>query len=136
MDVPEPLYKYTTCDTAAVILNSGRLRWSSPLRFNDLAEFQRMPRFEPTLDQSLTEFPSVLVEIALGERYVEEAKLCSPSQFFLAMVQTLIGSGMDRDDVINELQKESHGADNNMIMKLRAMFDSFDLSTARVLFDN
>ena len=141
MDVPEPLYKYTTCDTAAVILGSGRLRWSSPLLFNDLAEFQRIPRFEPTLDQSLTEFPRVLVEIALDERHVEEAKLSRKSHVALVMVRALIDSGMGRDDVIRELKQESRGADKKIDSELRATFESFDLSTARVFcltteFDN
>ncbi len=141
MDVPEPLYKYTTCDTAIVVLSSGRLRWSSPLLFNDLAEFQRMPRFEPPVDQSLTEFPQVLVEIALGERRVEESKLSGSSQLLLSMVRALIDSGMGRDDVIRELKQESRGADKKIDSELRATFESFDLSTARVFcltteFDN
>jgi len=141
MDVPEPLYKYTTCDTAAVILGSGRLRWSSPLLFNDLAEFQRMPRFEPTLDQSLTELPRVLIEIGLGERHVEEAKLSRKSHVALVMVRALIDSGMGRDDVIKELKQVSRGADKKMITELRATLESFFLSPARVFcltteFDN
>lgn len=141
MDVPEPLYKYTTYSTATVILSSGRLRWSSPLLFNDLAEFQRMPRFEPTLDQSLMDFPRVLVEIALGERHVEETKLNGASSIILVMVRALIDSGMGRDDVIKELIQKSRGADKKMIMELRATFESFGLSTARVFclsteFDN
>jgi len=141
MAVPEPLYKYTTCDTAAVILSSGRLRWSSPLLFNDLAEFQRMPRFEPTLDQSLTDFPRVLVEIALGERHVEETKLSGESSSILVMIRALIDSGMGRDDVIKELMPGWRGADKKMITELRAAFESFGLSTARVFclsteFDN
>lgn len=141
MDVPEPLYKYTTCDTAIVVLSSGRLRWSSPLLFNDLAEFQRMPRFEPTLDQSLTELPRVLVEIALCERRAEESKLSRESQVLLFMVRSLLDSGMGRDDVIRELNHKSLGADKKMASDLRATFKSFDQSTARVFcltteFDN
>ena len=59
MDVPEPLFKYTTFDTAILILRTGRLRWSSPLLFNDLSEFQRIPRFEPSLDEGLSKFPHI-----------------------------------------------------------------------------
>ena len=141
MHVPEPLYKYTTYDTAAVILSSGQLRWASPLLFNDLAEFQRMPRFKPTLDQSLTDFHRVIVEIALGERDVEEAKLSGESSIILVMVRALIDSGMGRDDIIKELMQKSRGADKKMTMTLRATFESFGLSTARVFclsteFDN
>ncbi len=141
MNVPEPLYKYTTYDTAAVILSSGRLRWSSPFLFNDLAEFQRMPRFEPTVDQSLTDFSRVIVEISLGERHVEEAKLSDESSLCLVMVRALIESGMGRDDLIKELMQESRGADKKMTTRLRATFESFGPNTARVFclsteFDN
>lgn len=141
MDVPEPLYKYTTCDTAALILSSGRLRWSSPLLFNDIAEFQRIPRFEPTLDQSFTEFPRVLVEIALGEKHVEEDKLSHKCQVALVMVRALIDSGMGRDEVIKKLKQESPGADREMITELRTTLEAFFLRTARVFcltteFDN
>jgi len=59
MDVPESLSKYTTFDTAILILPMGRLRWSSLLLFNDLSEFQRMPRFETSLDESLSKFPHI-----------------------------------------------------------------------------
>jgi hypothetical protein len=52
-----PAFKYTTFDTAILILRTGRLRWSSPLLFNDLSELRGMPRFEPSLDESLSKFP-------------------------------------------------------------------------------
>jgi Protein of unknown function (DUF2971) len=132
MDVPEPLFKYTTLDTAILILRTGRLRWSSPRLFNDIVEFQRMPRFEPSLDESLSEFPRILVEIASGQRQVDEARLSYTAQIALGMVRKLIGSGMDLNSVIRELTEESRGADDRMHAELRATFESFDMNTARV----
>lgn len=83
----------------------------------------------------------MLVEIAIGERHVEEANLSRASHVALVMVRALIDSGMSRDDVIKELKQESRGADKKMITELRATFESFGLSTARVFcltteFDN
>jgi hypothetical protein len=134
MDVPEPLFKYTTLDTAILILRTGRLRWSSPRLFNDIVEFQRMPRFEPSLDESLSEFQRILVEIASGQRQVDEARLSCTTQIRLGMVRMLIGSGMDLTSVIRELTEESRGADDRMHAELRATFESFDMNvnTARV----
>ncbi len=102
MDVPEPLFKYTTVDTAILILRTGRLRWSSPRLFNDMVEFQRIARFEPSLDESLSEFPRILVEIASGQRQVDEARLSYTAQIALGMVRKLIGSGMDLNSVIRD----------------------------------
>ncbi|MHB1142756.1 MAG: DUF2971 domain-containing protein [Sulfuricaulis sp.] len=141
MHVPEPLYKYTTYDAAISILSTGRLRWSSPLLFNDLTEFQRMPRFEPSLDQSLASFPRALVEIALGERQIDNTKLSHLSRVTLAMVHALLESGMERQRVIEELTQESKGADSKMDTVLRTAFENFGLNTARVCcltteFDN
>ena len=132
MDVPEPLYKYTTLDTAILVLRTGRLRWSSPLLFNDLSEFQRMPRFEPSLDESLSMFPRTLTEIATGKRQVDEAKMNYTAKIALDMVRILISSGMDPTSVIQELTEEARGADEKMHMTLRATFESFGINTARV----
>ncbi|KAA0888691.1 DUF2971 domain-containing protein [Oryzomonas rubra] len=132
MNIPNILYKYTSSDTARIMLNSGRLRWSSPLLFNDLAEFQRMPRFEPSLDESLTKFPHVLLQAALGELVVREVELSNGSRLLLEMIRMLLKSGMDREKLTNELSHEASGADDRMSSVLRAAFDSLDLNTARV----
>jgi hypothetical protein len=132
MNVPKILYKYTSSDTARILLESGRLRWSSPLLFNDLAEFQRMPRFEPSLDESLAKFPQVLLQVALGEVAVREVELSRGSKLLLEMVRMLLKSDMGREELINELSREVSGADDRMSSALRATFEFFDLNTARV----
>jgi len=132
MKVPKFLYKYTSSDTARIVLESGRLRWSSPLLFNDLTEFQRMPRFEPSIDETLPTIPRVLVQAALGEVALRESELSRSSKLLLEMVRLLLKSGMDREELVNELAHETSGADDRMCSVLRATFEAFGLNTARV----
>lgn len=64
---PEVLYKYSSLSTAEVVLTSGKLRWSSPSVFNDVHEFQRMPRFEPSIAESAKLITPTLYRAAKGE---------------------------------------------------------------------
>jgi len=132
MDVPEPLFKYTTLDTGIIILSTGRLRWSSPLHFNDLSEFQRMPHFEPSLDESISKLPEIITAIITGNKQVDENKLKNAPKILLKTVRTLINSGMEPDAAIRELINQYHGADEKMHKTLKATFESFRVNTARV----
>src|SRR6266511_35321 len=64
--MPHPLefYKYLTPEAAETVLSTESLRWSSPLLFDDPSEFRRMPRFEPTVDQSYHSAVGTLLEAA------------------------------------------------------------------------
>ncbi|BCS96916.1 hypothetical protein DSLASN_25480 [Desulfoluna limicola] len=64
MAVPEILYKYTTAETAKIILNTGKLRWQSPCQFNDVQELQRMPLFSPTFEEARPLYAERLYELA------------------------------------------------------------------------
>jgi hypothetical protein len=61
--VPEILYKYTTSETAEIILDTGRLRWQSPCQFNDAHELQRMPLFSPTFAEAKPLYAERLYEL-------------------------------------------------------------------------
>ena len=39
-NIPEFLYKYTPCSTAKLILRNKKIRWNSPLNFNDIFELE------------------------------------------------------------------------------------------------
>ena len=64
MAVPEVFYKYTTAETAKIILNTGKLRWKSPCQFNDVQELQRMPLFLPTFEEARPLYSEKLYELA------------------------------------------------------------------------
>ena len=132
MAIPETLFKYTKLDAGRLILSSGLLRWSSPLKFNDLAEFQRMPRFDPTLDNSLSIFPRVILEIATGKRPVLEKELSRGAKLLLIMTKVLLDAGLEPEEIINRIAEQSHGADHKMSSALETTFRSFGLDSARV----
>lgn len=70
MSLPKILYKYTTPSTALKVLENSKLRWSSPLLFNDLAELKRMPRFHPTVEKSLKDFPEAIARLVYDNKKI------------------------------------------------------------------
>ena len=131
--VPSILYKYTTHATAGAIIESGRLRWSSPNLFNDLAEFQRMPRFEPSLTEATSKLPTILVEAATGQRTLDHDRLSPQTQLLIQLVQMLLQAGITASDIIESLQNDQPDADQKMDEMLRAHMASLYLARARVL---
>ena len=72
-------YKYTTVETAEIILNSGKLRWSSPVVFNGISEFKKMPIFKPSLDEDKPKYIKLLVEHVFEINRLDILKLSQPS---------------------------------------------------------
>lgn len=132
--VPSILYKYTTSATAKIILQNGKLRWSSPSLFNDLAEFQRMPRFEPTLAKSLELLPQIITDAALGLTLIDESRLSPITKTLLNIVKRLTEIGVNREQLQDVLQHEqSTIADEKLNQTLRDFFVTMDIEQARVL---
>jgi hypothetical protein len=75
MTHPKVFYKYLSAEGTENVLQSGRLRWSSPLRFDDPGEFQRIPRFNPSLEQAGSTFVGTLVNLAAGGLRLDEERL-------------------------------------------------------------
>ena len=90
---PEVFYKYMSARTARIVLESSSLRWSSPLSFNDLSEFQRMPRFVPTIAEGLRKFPHLLLDIVAGTVEIDEEYLPPPTQLLLSILRRMPFSG-------------------------------------------
>lgn len=139
--VPPLLYKYCTAGTAIKVLEAGRLRWSSPLLFNDLSEFQRMPRLDPTIRRATQELPSILIGAAFGDLQLEEDRMQPVSKALLGMLRHARASGAEREQLLKDLHHDVPSADQQLEDALRSVFDKFGLETARVLcmttsFDN
>lgn len=131
---PEVFYKYTNPSTAEIILGSGRLRWSSPSIFNDLAEFQRMPRFEPTVSDSHKLFSQALIDIAGGRRTADLARLAPTTWMLLNYIQQSLMDGVSEEALLELLGNFANPqADEKIEQALREHFDSLDIRTARVL---
>lgn len=132
MQHPQTFYKYTSASTALIVLERSRLRWSSPLIFDDPAEFKRLPRFEPTISEASKTFSEIIVKAALGEFPIREAELTQSSRILLTMTTHLIKSGMSPAALATELG-ETAGSDEKMNAALSAFFNERFISTARVL---
>lgn len=89
LDCPEILYKYTSTSTTKIILESGRVRWSSPSQFNDLKEFQRMPIFSPSLEEVWEIYIKKLVDITYGKVDGIENRLSSGTNLLLTLMGSL-----------------------------------------------
>lgn len=133
MPHPEIFYKYTPASTALIVLGTMRLRWSSPLKFDDPAEFKRLPRFEPSISDVAKTFPETIVKAALGEFPIRESELTPSSRQLLTMTRLLIRHGIRPDDLIKELGEIPEASDSRIEAALREVFNDRFLSTARVL---
>ncbi|MGN7724699.1 DUF2971 domain-containing protein [Luteimonas sp. 22616] len=138
---PELFYKYTAASTALIVLETSRLRWSSPFKFDDPAEFKRMPRFEPSISDVAKTFPEIMVKAALGEFPIRDYELTPSSRLLLDMTRLLISTGMSPSALITELGEIPEASDSRIESALREFFNDRFISTARVLcvapiFDN
>ena len=101
--------------------------------FNDVAEFQRMPRFDPTLADAYRALPEVIAGAVFDGAILDEARLGPPMKLLLHMVKGLAVRGLERDAMLALLASESPDADNGIEAGLRAHFEALDLAKARVL---
>jgi hypothetical protein len=138
---PEIFYKYTPASTALIVMETSRLRWSSPFKFDDPAEFKRMPRFDPSISDVAKTFPEVMVKAALGEFPIREAELTHSSRLLLTMTRLILSSGISPSALIRDLGEIPEASDLRIESALRDFFNDRFISTARVLcvapiFDN
>jgi hypothetical protein len=139
--VPSILYKYTSSSTTQVVLQNGTLRWSSPRLFNDLAEFQRIPRFSPTIADAHRLLPQVIMDSITGVRTLDEDRLSASMMVYLRLMRTLTGSGMSQEFLIKHMRHEREDADMHMESVIREFVESLNIDQSRVLcltprFDN
>ena len=106
MQHPSVFFKYASPRTACLVLESSRLRWSSPLLFNDLAEFKRMPRFEPSLAEAHRLLPEIIANEVLVSPVLDEARLGPPMTVLLQLVKHLAASGFTRQDCLKYWQRK------------------------------
>ncbi|MFD0738418.1 DUF2971 domain-containing protein [Lysobacter koreensis] len=132
MDTPSHLYKYTSADTAKVVLSTGCLRWSSPEIFNDPAEFRRLPSFEPSLVDSIPQVPRLVVAAAAGDSTIDVERLCAPTRQLYDLVSWAISQGMKAEDFLDE-HEEDRALDAIYHERLREFFGENFTKQARVL---
>jgi len=138
---PAIFYKYVPLKTALIVLRSAKLRWSSPLNFNDIAEFQRMPRFEPSLAEAHRSLPGAILELARGADSPLVANMSASIQLIVDMTRRLLNSGQTPEAIHQLLQQDRQDSDGRMEQVLRDFFSAENIASARVLcvttaFDN
>lgn len=133
MELPSLLYKYTASATAEAILRTGRLRWSSPELFNDPAEFQRLPRFDPPLKESLNALPRILVDAALGRFQIDEARLFGLARQMYGMIKFGLAHGMQPEDFLEGAPDETRELDRMHSELIRSHFGTAFIRQARVM---
>ena len=131
---PTLFYKYTTSSTAERILRNGRLRWSSPTVFNDLAEFQRMPRFEPTLNESYKLLHQILIDAASGRESIDLTRLTPAMHGVLNIITEKLRRGVSEVELLKLLINfEQPNADVNLEHILLEHFEALKPKAARLL---
>ena len=125
-------YKYTTIDTAKIILNSRRLRWSSPLVFNDVSEFKKMPIFKPSLKETKHEFISLLVDYVFEIHKLDLSKLAQTSLIIINLANILKEKGDSKEKIIAFISKIPT-EDIKIEDYMNDLFNNNKLATARIL---
>lgn len=134
MNHPDIFYKYMSAETAVKVLKTSKLRWSSPLLFNDPSEWQRMPCFSPTIEEAYIKFIHVLVEHVYGSYEIDEDKLPALSKLIIDILKYSKRCGILKDNIVNELTKTDFipRPDEKVTEELRKFINSF-ICEARIL---
>jgi hypothetical protein len=130
---PEAFYKYLSAEGTESALRSGRLRWSSPLLFDDPAEFQRIPRFSPSLEEAGSKFVSALVNLAAGGLRLDEERLSTKTRFVLGNLRLLIESGLSREELIKQIGVTASNSDERFEAEMKGLVERLTLESTRVL---
>ena len=132
-DLPSVLYKYASPSTVSLILGNGKLRWSSPALFNDPAEFQRMPRFEPSIAEAHRLLPAKLVQLALNGSGIEETGFSRSTRLLVECIREFDARGMSRQEIESGLRSDVPDGDSKVEDELTSFFHRLDHSKARIL---
>lgn len=133
MSRPSVFFKYTSSYTAMLILENMRLRWSSPVLFNDVAEFRRMPCFDPTVAHAHKLLPEVIIATVFDGAPLDELRLTAPMKRLLDHARNLAAEGLKREALLSRLSAEAPDADDRIESALQQHFEMQDLTKARVL---
>jgi len=112
--VPDLLYKYTTAETAQIVLDTGKLRWQSPCQFNDVSELQRMPRLSPNFVEARPIYSQKLVELAYSNEPLDLAVYSQWTQMLIAMLWKLKSQGISADSALSSIDSSIPQSEGDM----------------------
>lgn len=129
---PDIFYKYLAPDTASAVLTSGRLRWSSPLLFDDEAEFRRMPRFDPPVDVCWPLSINAIVDAAAGRAQIDIQRLGAGALMLYQVSRLALSRGVTEDELRDANNAPDISADTYIATQINQWVESLDITTARV----
>ncbi|GEM_PF-3010395 len=127
-----------SASTAEIVLFNQTLRWSAASIFNDYAELQRIPTFEPTLTESLERLFCIVTSIVYGrqEKTIDMNRLTEPVRQLVDMGRLEAakdGATESRvKSAISTRFKNPHLIEDTYANEIRAKIDSF-ASRLRIL---
>lgn len=126
------LYKYTSSDTAKLILQTSKLRWSSPLLFNDLNEFQQYPTFSPTIEDSWIFLLTKICDFVYDDKSLDSCFITRHSENIIQSIQLLKNTGKSKEYILSKLSS-SYIKSTDIEEKLRENIEKDNLNTYRIL---
>ncbi|MUH95240.1 DUF2971 domain-containing protein [Aliivibrio fischeri] len=129
--IPDSFYKYMSIDTARIVLESMKLRWSCPSKFNDLSELERMPEFIEPLTECKNEYMKRIIDILFSGGLVNN--LFSPNTtLLLALGEGAKAKGLTKEELIILLNDTKFG-DIDFERGLREYTKKFNDGSLRIL---
>jgi hypothetical protein len=128
--IPNIFYKYAQDSIIKIVLSSGKLRWSSPLIFNDTNEFQQMPTFKPTIEEDWTKLLDIFCECIYNNLPIDKKLITSQTKLRIIEIKQLKELGYSKDKI--KLIKAPI-SQSEMQNRLKITLEEKDLKKARVL---
>lgn len=125
-------YKYTSSEVSKLILNSNKIRWSSPLLFNDLNEFQQYPAFSPTIEESWVFLLNKICDFVFDNQEIETKLITNNSKNIIDLIKLLKENGKSKEDILREFSI-SNIKSSDIEKYLRESIEKKSLSIYRVL---
>jgi hypothetical protein len=130
---PDIFYKYASSSTVKAVLESGRLRWSSPVEFNDLSEFKRMPVCHPPVEQEWDKYLELIVNIVFDENKLVLNELSPQTKTLISALVLLRKQGLPKSEILKEISIPCTLTQEHMTDALRKFTEDQNNNYARVL---
>ena len=98
-------YKYTSFDTTKLIIQNKTIRWSSPLKFNDIEECQFVPYSKESFEKANREYFDILIKIANGENLdIDYHRLSEITKMLISIIRLSIDQNtFDATNIIDNV---------------------------------
>jgi hypothetical protein len=98
-------YKYTTSETTEIILANNSLRWSSPTKFNDILEFERIPKLNPSMVDSYYLYMDYIIDVVFNNK-VADKNLSNEAAFMINLINFMkTKANHSKEDVIKIIKE-------------------------------